>query len=110
VKELKSFRFYVFHSKIISYVPRRNVKDMHVRPDNEGKRGKRLVKLLEYDVEIKPTKLIKGQVLERFLADSNCKAIGLNYIQNQQLFQYHNIKTKMYKYWTSIIPHHDINT
>jgi hypothetical protein len=59
------------------------VKDMLVQPDNKGKRGKWITNLLEYDVELKPTKLIKGQGLARLFADSNCKALGLNYIQNQ---------------------------
>ena len=40
VKALKSFRVYVFHSKIIAYVPSNNVKDMLVQPTIEGKRGK----------------------------------------------------------------------
>jgi hypothetical protein len=62
VKALKYFRVYVLHSKIISYVPSNNVKDMLVQPDNEGKRGKWIENLLEYDVELKPTKLIKGRV------------------------------------------------
>ena len=33
---------------------------------------------MEYDVNIKPTKLVKGQGLEKLLADSNCQALGLH--------------------------------
>jgi hypothetical protein len=36
------------------------VKDILTQLDPEGKRGKWIVVLLEYDLEIKPTKLIKG--------------------------------------------------
>jgi len=73
------------HSKIIAYVPINNVKDMFVQLDSEGKRGKWIKNTLEYDVELKPTKMIKGKGLERFLADSNCKYIRLHYIQNQSV-------------------------
>jgi hypothetical protein len=60
VKELKSFRVYILHSKIISYVPSSIVKDVLLHVDYEGRRGKWIEKLLEYDVDLKPTKLIKG--------------------------------------------------
>ena len=35
---------------------------------------------MEYDVEIKPTKLVKGQGLERLLSDSNCASLGIHLI------------------------------
>jgi hypothetical protein len=60
VKALKSFRVYVLHSKIIAYVPSASVKDILIQPDMDGKRGKWISKILEFDLEIKPTKLIKG--------------------------------------------------
>jgi len=82
IKALKYFRVYLLHSKIIAYVPNSAIRDILVQPDNEGKRGKWIAKLLEYDVDIKPTKLIKGHGLAKILADSNCKALGLNYINN----------------------------
>ena len=53
------------------------------QPDSEGKRGKWIAKIMEYDVEIKPTKLVKGQGLENLLADSNCEALGLHLIAKQ---------------------------
>ena len=33
---------------------------------------------MEYDVEIKPTKMVKGQGLAKLLVDSNCEALGLH--------------------------------
>jgi len=36
--------------------------------------------LLEYDMEIKPTKLVKGEGLEKLMEESNCDVVGLNFI------------------------------
>ena len=33
---------------------------------------------MEYDVDIRPTKLVKGQGLAKLLAKSNCQALGLH--------------------------------
>ena len=77
VKAIKLFRIYILHSKIISYVPNATVKDILTQPDSEGKRGKWIANIMEYDVEIKPTKLVKGQGLEKLLVDSNCESFGL---------------------------------
>ena len=80
VKALKAFRVYVLHSKIIAYVPSVFVKDILIQPDMDGKRGKWIAKILEFDLEIKPTKLVKGQGLAKLLAESNCKALGISFI------------------------------
>ena len=68
VKALKDFRFYIFHSHIIAFVPNSAVKDI-LTQDPDGKRGKWLAVILEYDLEIKPTKLIKGQGLARLIVE-----------------------------------------
>ena len=78
VKALKSFRVYILHSKIIAYVPNTVVTDIMMQLDTEGKRGRWIAKILEFDIEIKPTKLIKGQGLARLMADSNCKALNMS--------------------------------
>ena len=49
VKELKSFKVYILHSKIIDYVPNISMKDILMKPDSEGKRGKWIAKILEKD-------------------------------------------------------------
>jgi hypothetical protein len=59
------------------------VKDILIQPDIDGRRGKWIAKILEFDLEIKPTKLIKGQGLAKLLAESNCKALGINFINEQ---------------------------
>jgi hypothetical protein len=60
VKSLKAFRVYVLHSKVIAYVPSASVKNILIQPDIDGRRGKWIAKILEFDLEIKPTKLVKG--------------------------------------------------
>ena len=75
---MKFFIIYVLHSKVIAYVPNAAIKDVLTQPDSEGKRGKWIAKIIEYDVDIRPTKLVKGQGLAKLLADSNCQALGLH--------------------------------
>jgi hypothetical protein len=71
---------YVLHSHVLAYVPNSVVKDILTQPDPEGKRGKWIAALLEYDVEIKPTKLIKGQGLAQMMTQSNFELLGVNFI------------------------------
>jgi hypothetical protein len=80
VKSLKDFRVYVLHSKIISYVPSAAVKDILIQPDIDGRRSKWIARILEFDLEIKPTKLVKGQGLAKLLVESNCKYLEVNFI------------------------------
>jgi hypothetical protein len=81
VKALKAFRTYVLHSKIIAYVPTSSVKDILVQPDSDGRRGRWLTKIQEFDLEVKPTKLIKGKGLDKLLAKSNFRALDINCLQ-----------------------------
>jgi hypothetical protein len=60
LKDLKEFKTYILHSRVIAYVPSNFVKDILTQPDLDGRRGKWIVVMLEYDLEIKPTNLIKG--------------------------------------------------
>jgi hypothetical protein len=84
VKSLKAFRTYVLHSKVIAYVPTNVVKDILVQPDSDGKRGRWLAKIQEFDLEVKPTKLVKGQGLAKLLAESNFWALGINHLQSYE--------------------------
>jgi hypothetical protein len=86
VKVLKAFRVYVLHSKIVAYVPSASVKEILIQPDIDGRRSKWIAKIMEFDLEINPIKLVKGQGLARFLDESNCKALGFNFMksENQQ--------------------------
>ena len=88
VKALKAFRVYVFHSKVIAYVPSTSVKEIVIQLDIDRRRRKWISKILEFDLEIRPTKLVKGQGLSKLLAKTNCKSLGVNFInacsENQQ--------------------------
>ena len=70
---------YILHSHTIAYVPNIVVKDI-LSQDSDGKRGKWIVVILEYDLEIKPTKLIKGQGLAQLMAESNLQALDINMV------------------------------
>jgi len=82
VKALKDFRTYVLHSKIIAYVSTSFVKDILVQPNSDGRRGRWLAKIQEFDLEVKPTKMVKGQGLEKLLAESNFRALGINHLES----------------------------
>ena len=73
----------MLQSSITTFVPSSSVKEILVQPDSEGKRGKWIVKLLEYDLHINPTKLIKGKGLAKLLSESNCKVLKLHHIFTQ---------------------------
>ena len=76
VKALKFFKIYVLYFKVISYVPNAPIKDVLTQPDSEGRRGKWIAKIMEYDGD-------KGQGLAKLLADSNCQALGLHLMVEQ---------------------------
>eukprot|EP00253_Pinus_taeda_P030508 PITA_30508 len=80
VKALKDLRVYILHSHILAYVPNAVVKYVLVQTDLEGRRGKWIAALLEYDVEIKPTKLVKEQGLAKLMAESNMHALDINLV------------------------------
>ena len=69
---------YVFQSHITAYVPTAAVKDILIQGDSEGKRGRWIAKIQEYDLDIRPTKLIKGQGLAKMLSESNHQSLGIN--------------------------------
>jgi hypothetical protein len=89
VKSIKAFRFYVLHSNIIAYVPSVVVKGILIQPDLDRRRSKWISIILEFFLEIKPTKIVKGQGLANILAESNCRYLEVNFIntrsENQQV-------------------------
>ena len=87
MKALKSLRVYVLHSKVTAYIPSASVKDILVQPDVDGRRGRWIPKILEFDLEIKPTKLVKGKGLAKLLDESNCEALGVSFINTRSRTQ-----------------------
>eukprot|EP00253_Pinus_taeda_P035552 PITA_35552 len=84
VKAIKDFRVYILYSHVISYVPNVVVKDILTQKGIEGKMGKWIDNILEYDIEIKPTKLIKGQGLAKLMTETNFQALDINELDNEQ--------------------------
>ena len=62
---------------MIGYVPSPAVKDVLSQVEGIGSRGRWIAKIQEYDLEIRPTKLIKGQGLAKMLTESNERALDL---------------------------------
>jgi hypothetical protein len=54
----------------MSYISLASVKDILVQPNIDGKRSKWIAKILEFDLEIRPTRLIKSQVMQENLSTS----------------------------------------
>jgi hypothetical protein len=77
VKAIKDFRVYILHSHTIAYVSNVVVKDILTQDNPDGRRGKWIAVILEYDIEIKPTKLIKGQGLAKLMDESNFMLLTL---------------------------------
>ena len=79
VKALKEFRVYILHSHSIVFDPFAAIIDILTQAKPDGRRAKWIAALLEYDIEIKPTKLVKGQGLAKLMAQSNCEVLGVNF-------------------------------
>lgn len=65
---------------MIAFVPNFVVKDILTQPDLDGRRGRWIVVLLEYDLEIKPTNLVKGHGLAKLMTQSNYDILRINLI------------------------------
>ena len=63
-------------------MPSNVAKKILTQPNPEEKREKRIAILLEYDLEIKPMKLVKGQGLAKLMNDLNCESLQLNFLSN----------------------------
>lgn len=89
VKAIKDFRVYILYSHVRAYLPNAVVKDILTQEGIEGKRGKWISDILEYGIEIKPTKLIKGQGLAKLMTETNFQALDINELDNEQGWPLH---------------------
>jgi len=80
LQALQSFRTYVLHSHISTYIYNHAIKIVLTQLNTDGRRGRWIAKILEFDLEIKTTKLVKGQGLANLLVKSNCKVLGINLV------------------------------
>ena len=77
VSALKNFRFYVLHSHSIAFVPNLAIKNiLNQQEIGCNTRGAWIAKVQEYDIDLKPTKLVRGNFL--------CKMIEKNQNLNQE--------------------------
>ena len=59
------------------------MKYVLTQPDIDGKRAKWISKLIEFDIEVKPTKLVKGLGLAKLVEIQACsRLISLTAINN----------------------------
>ncbi len=98
VKSLKSFRVYILHSKIVAYVPSAAIKDVLTQPDVDGKRAKWIAKMIEFNIDLKPTKLVRGQGLAKLLTEENCGSLDIDFLfnvaENGQTEEHETAETK----------------
>ena len=76
---MKTFKIYILHAKVLAYLPSAAVKDVLTQPDIDGKRYKWISNLIKFDIEVKPTKLVKGLGLAKLMAKENCELMGINF-------------------------------
>ena len=81
VKASKEFRVYIIHSHSTICVPSAAIKDILTQAVPNGRRDKWIATLLEYDIEITPTKLVKGQGLAKLMSQSNFEALGVIFFE-----------------------------
>ena len=79
IKTLNDFRVYILHSHVTTYVPNTLVKDILTQPYLDGRRGRWISSLLDYDLKIKPTKLVKGQGLAQLMTQKNLDVLGISF-------------------------------
>jgi len=65
IKSLKAFIIYILHSKVTAYVLSALVKYVLTQLNIDRKRAKWIEKFIEFNIELKPTKLVKGQGLAK---------------------------------------------
>lgn len=80
IKSLKALRVYILHSKIVAYVPSAAIKDVLTQLDVDGRREKWIAKMIEFNIELKPTKLVRGQGLAKLLVEENCRSLDIDFL------------------------------
>jgi hypothetical protein len=98
VKSLKHFLTYVGYNNIKVFVPCPDVKDILSQQDFLVSRGKCISQIQEYDLEIKPTKIIKWKGLENMMTEINQESIevgekeqvniSISEIENNEWYSY----------------------
>jgi hypothetical protein len=98
-----SYYWQTIFSKVIGYVPSPAVKDVLSKVEGLGSRGRWIAKIQEYDLEIRPTKLIKGQGLAKMLKESNERVLGMVCQINNEEYPPNLLKLEQVEWYTDII-------
>lgn len=61
-------------------MPSTLVKYVLTQPDVDGRRAKWIAKLIEFNIEIKPTKIVRGQGLTKLMPEENYRMLDMNLI------------------------------
>ena len=86
VRALKKFRHLLSHNKVRLLVPHVSVKDFLLNKDINEKRAGWITKVMEYDVDIKITKLVRGKgIYEELLSSFDIVEEVALLIENEQL-------------------------
>ncbi|XP_057866026.2 uncharacterized protein LOC131073577 [Cryptomeria japonica] len=76
VKAVKQFRYYILHSNAVVYVPHFAVKSILTQQDiGMNNRASWVSKIQEFNLDIKPTILVRGQGLCKLIAESKSEVI-----------------------------------
>jgi hypothetical protein len=86
VNSLKHFQTYVGYNKIKDFVPYPVVKEILSQQDCLGSRGKWVSQIQQYDLEINPTKMIKGQGIEKMMTKINQEATEVGEKEQVNIF------------------------
>ncbi|XP_057849101.2 uncharacterized protein LOC131060021 [Cryptomeria japonica] len=70
VKVVKYFKFYILNSHTLVLVPDTTVKSILTQQEFGTKRGNWIAKIQEYDLEIRPTKLVHGKDLYQLMTEN----------------------------------------
>lgn len=73
IKEVKKFRHCILRSKVYTIVPNPTVTTLLKHNELGERRGKWMEILQEFDLEIQPMKLVRGQGLSRMIVDNQIK-------------------------------------
>jgi len=71
MKRLKKFKHYVSHNKILVFTIHPYVRNYVIQVDLDEGKTIWITKIMEYDVDIKPTRLIIGQTLCENIAEAS---------------------------------------
>jgi hypothetical protein len=81
------------------------LKYVLVHPNIDGKRSKWIAKMIEFDIEIKPIKLIRGQGLAKLLSEDKCRMLEINFVGVNVESDQHQISVDKLNYNLQVSSH-----